>query len=107
MSFTGPINALRDNAANVAARLRLLAHPDRLIMLCRMTLGEVSVGELVELTGLAQSSVSQHLAMLREADAVAARAVAQIRYYHIVDPQVAAIIGALCAVADPRQGEDR
>lgn len=103
MSFTGPINALRGNATHVAARLRLLAHPDRLTMLCRMTLGEVSVGELVELTGLPQSSVSQHLAMLREAGAVAARAEAQIRYYHIVDTQVAAIIGALCAVAETQQ----
>lgn len=80
MSVSDPINALRDNAPHVAARLRLLAHGDHLAMLCRMTVGEVSVSERVDLTGLAQSSVAQHLAMLREADAVAARALAQVRH---------------------------
>ncbi|OYY67591.1 helix-turn-helix transcriptional regulator [Sphingomonas sp. 28-63-12] len=73
-----------------------LAHRDRLIMLCRMSNGEVSVGELVTLTGLPQSSVSQHLAVLREAGTVGVRADAQSRFYRLVDSQVAGIIAALC-----------
>ena len=105
MSFTGPIAALHNNAAHVAERLRLLAHRDRLIMLCRMTDGEVSVGELVTLTGLSQSSVSQHLAVLREAGTVSVRAEAQSRFYQLVDAQVAGIIAALCDFSGRIAGE--
>ncbi|MGN6377259.1 MAG: ArsR/SmtB family transcription factor [Sphingomonas sp.] len=101
MTYAAPLDLLQQNATDVAQRLRMLANRDRLIMLCRMSAGEVSVNELVELTGLAQPTVSQHLAMLREAGAVEARAAAQTRYYHIADEKVAAIIGALCSVCAP------
>lgn len=105
MSFSGPIAALHDNAAHIATRLRLLAHRDRLIMLCRMTDGEASVGELVALTGLSQASVSQHLAVLREAGTVSVRAEAQSRFYRLVDAQVAGIIAALCDYSGRMAGD--
>ena len=89
---------LKANATAMAARLKMMSHPERLVMLCRMDEGEVSVGELVELTGLGQSSVSQHLAMLREEGVVAIRGEAQIRYYRLSDPIVSAIIHALCEI---------
>ncbi len=98
MTIDASFDVLKGNAAQVAQRLRVLAHPDRLIMLCRMSEGEVSVSELVSLTNLSQSSVSQHLATLRDAGAVEARADAQSRLYRIIDTQVDAIIHALCAV---------
>jgi len=101
MTYAGPLDLLQHNASDVATRLRILANRDRLIMLCRMSAGEVSVNELVELTGLAQPTVSQHLALLREAGAVEVRPSAQTRYYHIVDDMVAAIIDALCSVCAP------
>jgi DNA-binding transcriptional ArsR family regulator len=105
MNVTGPIAALHDNAAHVAERLRLLAHRDRLIMLCRMTGGEVSVGELVTLTGQSQASVSQHLAVLRDAGAVRVRAEAQSRFYRLVDAQIAGIIAALSDYSGRVAGE--
>ena len=69
-------------------------------MLCRLDEGEASVTELVELAGLSQSAVSQHLAMLRAEDVVATRGEAQTRYYRLKDPQVRAIIRALCEVCN-------
>lgn len=98
MKQNSPLDKLRDHATDAAATLRILANPDRLLMLCRMSAGEVSVGELVDLTGLAQPTVSQHLSVLREAGAVAPRAEAQTRFYRIADEQVTAIIDALCRV---------
>ena len=92
------LSELEANASSMSARLKLMSHPERLIMLCRMDEGEVSVNELVELTGLSQSSVSQHLALLREEGVVASRAEAQVRYYRLVDPTVSAIIHALCVL---------
>ncbi|WP_296616055.1 helix-turn-helix transcriptional regulator [Sphingomonas sp.] len=96
MKHTDPIEDLRANADRMAAILRLLANRERLIMLCRLSAGEASVNELVELTGLAQSAVSQHLGVLRDGGAVAVRADAQTRYYRIADDMVRSIFDALC-----------
>ena len=87
---------LKTNAGRMAARLKLMSHPERLLMLCRMDEGEASVGQLVDLTGLSQSSVSQHLSLLREEGVVSIRAEAQTRYYRLSDRIVAGIIHALC-----------
>jgi ArsR family transcriptional regulator, virulence genes transcriptional regulator len=97
-----PLSELCRHAEEVARYLRVLAHPDRLIMLCRMIESEVAVGELVALTGQSQSSVSQHLATLRESGAVEVRAEAQSRFYSVADPKVKTIIGALCAACGPQ-----
>lgn len=90
------LSELKANADTMAGKLRLMSNPDRLIMLCRMDEGEVSVGELVALTGLSQSSVSQHLAMLREEGVVGIRNEAQTRYYRLTDRVVSATIHTLC-----------
>lgn len=90
------LSELKANAAVMASRLKLMSHPERLLMLCRMDEGEVSVNELVELAGLSQSSVSQHLAMLREEGVVSIRGEAQTRFYSLRDPIVRGIIHALC-----------
>lgn len=91
---------LKDSAAQMAHRLKIMSHPERLLMLCRMDEGEASVSELTELSGLSQSSVSQHLAMLREEEVVAIRGEAQTRWYRLKDPTVSAIIHALCEICD-------
>ncbi|MEG3146518.1 metalloregulator ArsR/SmtB family transcription factor [Sphingomonas sp. RT2P30] len=95
------IKALQENAGEVADRLRVLANRDRLLMLCRLAAGEASVNELVAVTGLAQSSVSQHLAVLREAGAVRVRPEQQTRHYSLADPRMHRMIEALCAACGP------
>ncbi len=92
------LSRLKADAGAMAARLKLMSHPERLLMLCRLDEGEASVTELVALAGLSQSSVSQHLAMLREEGVVTIRGEAQTRYYRLSDPKVSAIIHALCAL---------
>lgn len=94
------LTELKNNAAQMAARLKIMSHSERLLMLCRLDEGEASVSELVDLSGLSQSAVSQHLAMLREEDIVAIRGEAQTRYYSLKDPAVSAIIHALCEICD-------
>lgn len=97
-----PIDAatLKASVSAMAARLKLLSHPERLMMMCRLDEGETAVNELVALSGLSQSAVSQHLAVLREADVVAIRSEAQTRYYRLADPTVSAIIHALCEICE-------
>ncbi|MES1975262.1 MAG: metalloregulator ArsR/SmtB family transcription factor [Pseudomonadota bacterium] len=101
MINSAAIKALHDNASEVADRLRVLANRDRLLMLCRLAAGEASVNELVAVTGLAQSSVSQHLAVLREAGAVRVRPEQQTRHYSLADPRMRRMIEALCAACGP------
>lgn len=90
------LSELKANATIMAGRLKLMSHPERLLMLCRMDEGEVSVNQLVALTGLSQSAVSQHLALLRDEGVVAIRGEAQTRFYSLSDPIVRGIIHALC-----------
>lgn len=92
------LSSLKANSAAMASRLKLMSHPERLMMLCRLDEGEASVGELVSLAGLAQSSVSQHLAVLRDEGVVSIRGEAQTRYYRLQDPVVRAIIHSLCDI---------
>lgn len=94
------LSELKANATVMAGRLKLMSHPERLLMLCRMDEGEVSVTELVELSGLSQSSVSQHLAMLREEGVVSIRGEAQTRFYSLKDPIVRGVIHALCELCN-------
>jgi DNA-binding transcriptional ArsR family regulator len=96
------LSELKANAAAMSARMKVMSHPERLLMLCRMDEGEVSVGELVQLTGLSQSSVSQHLAMLREEDVASTRSEAQTRFYALKDPLVRSIIHALCELCEQK-----
>ncbi|MBV2149146.1 metalloregulator ArsR/SmtB family transcription factor [Sphingobium sp. AS12] len=94
------LSELKANAATMAGRLKLMSHPERLLMLCRMDEGEASVTELVELAGLSQSSVSQHLAMLREEGVVSIRGEAQTRFYSLKDPIVRGVIHSLCELCN-------
>ena len=86
----GELMPLGRDADAMARVLKLLANPDRLRMLCRMGMSELdgglrpTVGEMVALTGLSQSRVSQHLALLREEGMVETRREAQSIYYSLV-----------------------
>ena len=91
---------LKENAARMAGRLKLMSHSERLLMLCRMDEGEVSVTELIALTGLSQSAVSQHLALLREESVVNVRVDAQTRFYSLSDPIVRGVIHTLCELCE-------
>jgi len=90
------LTELKANVIRMAGRIKLMSHPERLLMLCRMDEGEVSVNELVALTSLSQSSVSQHLALLREEGVVSIRGEAQTRWYRLSDPLVRGLIHAMC-----------
>ena len=94
------LTELKANATYMAQRLKVMSHPERLLMLCRMDEGETSVNALVALTGLSQSSVSQHLAMLREEGIVIVRSEAQTRYYRLNHRIVSGLIHALCELCD-------
>jgi DNA-binding transcriptional ArsR family regulator len=84
----------------MASLLKLMGHPARLLMLCRMDKGEVSVRQLIELTGLSQSSVSQHLALLRKEGVVSVRGQGRTHLYRVKEGTVRRVVHAFCQVCE-------
>ena len=80
-------------AAQKASELmKTLGHKDRLMVLCHLTSGEKSVGELARLLDIPQSPLSQLLARMRKENLVSTRRDAQTIYYRIASPEAAAFI---------------
>lgn len=82
--------------------LRTLANPERLRILCALSAGELSVGDLQTRIALSQSALSQHLAKLRSQHLVDTRRHAQTIYYRIVDDEVVSMARALLQLASRR-----
>ena len=89
-------------AANQAARLmRALSNERRLMVLCELSNGEATVGDLAERVGLSSSALSQHLAKLRADELVRTRREAQTIYYRLGDPAAARVISLLADIYCP------
>lgn len=82
-------------AEAASALLKALANRHRLLILCHLIEREHSVGELAERLALRDSTVSQHLAMLRREGLVAARREGQTIFYSVRDKAARALIGTL------------
>ncbi|QDX27296.1 helix-turn-helix transcriptional regulator [Sphingomonas suaedae] len=78
--------------------LKSLSGRSRLAILCHLSDGEKSVGELVRLTGARDTAVSQQLALLRKDGIVSARRDAQTLYYSIVHEGAGHILETLHAI---------
>jgi DNA-binding transcriptional ArsR family regulator len=61
---------MQAHAAEAAALLRSLGNEQRRLILCHLVEGERGVSELLAQPDLSQSALSQHLAVLREAELV-------------------------------------
>ena len=87
--------AMRDHAGEAAQLLKALANENRLMLLCTLAEGELSVGQLNERIPLSQSALSQHLALLRRDGLVHTRRAAQQVFYSLADGPAAHVIEAL------------
>lgn len=86
---------LQARAGEAAALLKVMANPDRLLLLCQMVEGERSVAELGEATGLQQPSLSQQLAVLRREGLVETRRDGKFIHYRVASPAVLALLTTL------------
>ena len=89
------MEAAADRASDL---LKALANRHRLLIICQLIDGERSVGDLAEFLGLRDSTVSQHLALLRKDGLVAARRDAQTIYYSIASHPAREILTTLYRV---------
>ncbi|MGB2064301.1 MAG: metalloregulator ArsR/SmtB family transcription factor [Marinomonas gallaica] len=84
-----------ERASEASGFLKALSNENRLIILCNLLQGELSVGSLNEKVLLSQSALSQHLAVLRKDGLVSTRRDSQTIFYSIADSRVKELIQKL------------
>jgi DNA-binding transcriptional ArsR family regulator len=89
------VRAIRPHADKAASLLKAMANEQRLLILCNLLDGPLTVGELNERVELSQSALSQHLSVLRETGVVATEREAQSIRYSLPEGVVTRIIGML------------
>lgn len=81
--------------------LRVLANEDRLLLMCQLTQGEACVGELEELLGIRQPTLSQQLAILRTEEIVSTRREGKKIFYQVSESRVASLLAMLYGLYCP------
>jgi ArsR family transcriptional regulator, virulence genes transcriptional regulator len=89
------MEAAADQASDL---LKALSNRHRLLIICQLIDGERSVGDLAAFLSLRDSTVSQHLALLRKDGLVSARREAQTIYYSITSEPAREILKTLYQV---------
>lgn len=88
-------NELRASADKACRLMRNMANADRLMLLCQLSLGEKSVGELEAILDIRQPTLSQQLSVLREAELVATRRDGKSIFYRISSQSAMAVMQVL------------
>jgi DNA-binding transcriptional ArsR family regulator len=100
------LRQMHEHAGDAARLMKALGNEQRLLILCNLIEGPLSVGELNERVQLSQSALSQHLAVLRELGHVETRREAQSVYYSLPAGPVLQVMALLqqiyCSTPTPR-----
>lgn len=98
MNESQQMNEMYERVEEAADLLRVMAHPERLLVLCQLTTGEVGAGVLQQRSSLSQSAFSQHLTVLRKHELVQVRKEAQQVFYSLKDERAAALITSMHSI---------
>jgi DNA-binding transcriptional ArsR family regulator len=100
------LDKMKASAGNACRLMKVLSNPDRLMLLCQLSQGEKRVGELEEILGILQPTLSQQLTVLRDEELVSTRREGKNIYYQIASPQALAVMNILYAqFCAPQEGE--
>lgn len=86
------MQAAADEASEL---LKALANRHRLLILCQLLDGEKSVGQLAEFLAIRDSTVSQHLSLLRRDRLIAGRRDGQTIWYRIESEPARDVLNSL------------
>ena len=84
-----------ESAQRASGFLKALANENRLVILCTLAEGEKNVGELEDILGIRQPTLSQQLARLRADELVKTRRDSKQIYYSIASKKAEQVIGLL------------
>ncbi|MEX8194860.1 ArsR/SmtB family transcription factor [Comamonas guangdongensis] len=86
---------MRAHAGTAVTMLKLLGNEDRLLLLCQLSQQERTVGELEQLTGITQPTLSQQLGILRREGLVATRREGKFIWYQLSDARALQLMQAV------------
>ena len=86
------VQTMRERARSAVSLLKSISNENRLMILCHLSKGEMSVSELNERIDLSQSALSQHLAILRRDGLVSTRRESLTIYYSLISEEAARLI---------------
>jgi DNA-binding transcriptional ArsR family regulator len=89
------LEQMQKSAEQACKLMKVLSNPDRLIILCQLSQKELRVGEIEELLGIGQPTLSQQLTVLRDEELVETRREGKSIYYRLQSPKALAVIGTL------------
>ena len=89
------LESMHEAAAEATRLMKALANPDRLMLLCQLSQGEMSVGELEAALGIVQPTLSQQLGVLRDEEMVGTRREGKHIYYSVRSEQALAVLQVL------------
>jgi len=89
------LEQMHRSAEQACKLMKVLSNPDRLMILCQLSKGELRVGEIEEMLGIEQPTLSQQLTVLREEELVSTRREGKNIYYQVTSPRALAVIGTL------------
>ncbi|WBY03658.1 metalloregulator ArsR/SmtB family transcription factor [Ramlibacter tataouinensis] len=92
---TVPLSEMQAASHKACVLMKVLANPDRLLILCHLSQGEARVGELEQALGIVQPTLSQQLTVLRAEELVTTRREGKNIYYSLASPQALAVIQTL------------
>jgi DNA-binding transcriptional ArsR family regulator len=96
------LERMRRNVTRASRLLAAMANEKRLMILCVLHEGERSVNELVDLLRSRQSTISQHLALLRRDGLVESRRHGQTQVYSLSGEDARCVLAALYSHYSPR-----
>ncbi|WP_039048607.1 ArsR/SmtB family transcription factor [Comamonas thiooxydans] len=89
------LHVMRTHAGEAVVMLKLLGNEDRLLLLCQLSLQERTVGELEQLTGVSQPTLSQQLGILRREGLVTTRREGKFIWYQLADARALQLMQTL------------
>lgn len=89
------IQAMQAAAQTASTMLRTIANENRLMLMCQISQGEKSVGELEQILGIRQPTLSQQLGILRNKGLVATRRDGKQIIYSVSDAKAMQVIETL------------
>ena len=89
------LEKMRTSADKACRLMKVLSNPDRMMLLCQLAQGEKRVGELEEILGIVQPTLSQQLTVLRDEGLVVTRREGKNIHYQITSTEAMAVMGVL------------
>lgn len=94
---------LRQAAGQAVCALKVLANEERLLLLCQLSQGEMSVGDLEAALDIHQPTLSQQLGVLRNEGVVNTRRDGKRIFYSVADPKLLQMLEVLYRLYCPKE----